>query len=127
LNTGHAFLSKGLNPSKQIVISDADIITNKITKNEQGASIPLPMGMLPFDEYQFANKSFYLNSIALLTAPEGLLESRNKTIILRLLDKNRLENNRFFWQLFLVLGPLLLLVVISVIWSHNRKRQFAAY
>jgi gliding-associated putative ABC transporter substrate-binding component GldG len=125
-NTGRPFLTKGLNVSKQIVISDADIFTNRMSKNEQGEPIPLPMGMLPFDEYQFANKNFYLNAIALLTEPAGLLESRNKTIVLRLLDKERLEANRFFWQALLVLGPLLLLMAISAFWSQFRKRQFAA-
>jgi hypothetical protein len=84
------------------------------------------MGMLPFDEYQFANKNFYLNTIALLTEPAGLLESRNKTIVLRLLDKERLEQNRFFWQTLLVVGPVLLLMAISALWSQYRKRQFAA-
>jgi gliding-associated putative ABC transporter substrate-binding component GldG len=125
-NTGRPFLAKGLNVSKQIVISDADIFTNRISKNEQGEPIPLPMGMLPFDEYQFANKNFYLNTIALLTEPAGLLESRNKTIVLRLLDKERLEQNRFFWQTLLVVGPVLLLMAISALWSQYRKRQFAA-
>jgi ABC-2 type transport system permease protein len=126
LNTGHPFIGKGIAYAKQIVIADADIITNKTTKNEQGELIPLPMGMLPFDEYQFANKNFYLNAIALLTEPAGLLESRNKTIVLRLLDKERLENSRLLWQILLVAGPLLLLFMISILWIRIRKVQFAA-
>ncbi len=126
LNTGHPFIAKGAAVSKQIVISDADIITNKTTKNDQGALVPLPMGMLPFDEYQFANRSFYLNAIAYLNEPAGLLESRNKTIVLRLLDKDKLAVSRLKWQLLLVLGPLLLLLIISAIWTRYRKGQFAA-
>jgi ABC-2 type transport system permease protein len=124
LNTGHSFFAKAAVASKQIVVSDADILTNKTTKNEQGQLLPLPMGMLPFEEYQFANKSFYLNAIAYLNEPAGLLESRNKTIVLRLLDKDKLATSRLYWQMLLLLGPLLLLLILSVIWSRYRKAQF---
>ncbi|MEN9697714.1 MAG: gliding motility-associated transporter substrate-binding protein GldG [Bacteroidota bacterium] len=126
INTGHSFLSRGIAQAKQIILSDADIVTNKVIKNEQGEMQALPMGMLPFDEYQFANKQFYLNAIALLTEPAGLLESRNKTIVLRLLDKDRLENNKLVWQILLLLGPIVLLLLVATIWRHIRKGQFAA-
>jgi ABC-2 type transport system permease protein len=112
--------------SKQIVIADADIITNQTTKNNQGELMPLPMGMLPFEEYQFANRSFYLNAIAYLNEPEGLLESRNKTIILRMLDKEKLAQARVYWQVILLFGPLVLLLALFGIWTSYRKGQFAS-
>jgi len=126
IKTGNAFLSNGAALSKQIVIADADIITNQTTKNNQGELMPLPMGMLPFEEYQFANRSFYLNAIAYLNEPEGLLESRNKTIILRLLDKEKLAQARVYWQVILLFGPLVLLLALFGIWTSYRKGQFAS-
>ena len=126
LHAGHPFLSKGLLASKQIVIADADIITNASTKDREGALLPLPMGMLPFEEYQFANKWFYLNAIAYLNEPAGLLESRNKTIVLRLLDREKLVQQRIYWQLALLLGPLGLLWLVFGIWTRYRKGQFAS-
>ena len=124
--TGHDFAAKGNVVSKQIVIADADIITNKTTKTQEGGLRPLPMGMLPFEEYQFANNSFYVNAIAALNEPAGLLESRNKVVVLRLLDKEKLANTRMYWQLALLVGPLLILWVVFGIWTRYRKGLFAA-
>ena len=126
LNTGKDFMAKANTSSKQIIIADADILTNKNTRNENGELIPMPMGMLPMEEFQFANKSFYLNSIAYLNETDGLLDSRNKTIVLRLLDKDKLANNKLVWQLLLLIGPLLSLLAFYGIWTKYRKAQFAS-
>ncbi len=125
-NTGNEYLLKGATDAKQIVIADADIVTNKTTKDQNGELMPIPMGMLPFDEFQFANKSFYLNVISYLNEPVGLLDSRNKTIILRLLDKEKIANARLFWQIALLFGPIIILFLFFIIWTSYRKGQFAS-
>ena len=125
-NTGKDFLLKADAYSKQIVIADADIITNKTSKDQNGAITPLPMGMLPFEEFQFANKSFYLNTISYLNEPSDLLESRNKNIILRVLDKEKIAASRLFWQITLLASPILILLLFFVFWSSYRKGQFAS-
>ena len=125
INTGKDFLSKGVMLSKQIVMTDADIITNKVAANSNGEMEPMPMGMLPYEEFQFANKSFYLNAISYLNEPAGLLDSRNKTIVLRLLDKQKLATSKWYWQCILLIAPLLLLVLFFSIWTRYRKGQFA--
>ena len=119
--TGQSYKAVGESNSKQIVISDADIFTNQVDKT-RGA---LPMGMIPFEEYQFANHDFYLNSIAFLNEPYGLLESRNKLVVLRLLDKQKVEANRLLWQMIIIASPLLLLIIGFALWFFYRKRQFA--
>jgi len=120
-NTGVVYQAAGVNHSKQIVIADADIFTNQVDKT-RGA---LPMGMIPFEEYQFANHDFYLNSIAYLNEPTSLLESRNKNVVLRLLDKQKVENDRLLWQIVIIASPLFLLIVGFILWNYFRKRQFA--
>jgi hypothetical protein len=120
-HTGNPFQSKGSAMSKQIVIADADVLTNKVDKTRG----PLPMGMIPFEDYQFANRSFFINAVEYLNEPAGLLESRNKTIVLRLLDKGKVDDNRLLWQLALLLGPLGILLLLFVVWSKYRKVQFA--
>ena len=119
--TGIAYQETGNKNSKQLVLSDADIFTNQVDKT-RGA---LPMGIIPFEEYQFANHDFYLNSIAFLNEPAGLLESRNKVVVLRLLDQRKLTENRLLWQLIMIASPLLLLVMGFAGWNFYRKRQFA--
>ena len=125
-NTGNEYLPKGIAEAKQIVIADADIVTNKTTKDQNGETMPIPMGMLPFDEFQFANKNFYLNAISYLNEPLGLLDSRNKTIILRLLDREKIADSRLFWQIALLFGPIIILAVFFMIWTSFRKGQFAS-
>lgn len=118
--TGTPFQANGTQTSMQLVIADADILTNKVDKNKG----PLPMGMLPFDEYQFANRAFFLNAIAALNEPAGLLESRNKNIVLRLLQKDKVEATRIYWQMGLLLGPILILLLVFISWAKYRKQQF---
>ncbi|MFM2439223.1 MAG: hypothetical protein RLZ16_220 [Bacteroidota bacterium] len=123
--TGVPFQAKALAASKQIVLSDADIITNKIARNEDGSPNPLPMGMIPYEEYQFGNKTFFLNAIEYINEPAGLLESRSKQVVLRLLNKDKVEENRLFWQIILLMGPIAILSLIFVVWTKYRSTQFA--
>jgi ABC-2 type transport system permease protein len=120
--TGKSFLGEGVKVGKQIIVSDADVFTNSVDKTKG----PLPMGMIPFEDYQFANNVFFTNCISYLNEPIDLLESRNKTLILRQLNKNKIEEYRLFWQLVLILGPLLCLIIGYFAWNSARKRQFAA-
>jgi ABC-2 type transport system permease protein len=120
-NMGTDFIAKG-RPSKQIFISDADILTNKVDKTNG----PLPMGMIPFESYQFANHDFFINAIQYLNEPIGLIESRNKGIVLRLLDRTKVEKNRLFWQCLLLMGPIFVQMVFFYFWSHYRQRRFGA-
>ncbi len=120
-NLGIAYLSKG-KPSKQIFISDADLFTNKVDKSNG----PLPMGMIPFESYQFANRDFFVNAIQYLNEPVGLLESRNKEIVLRLLDKTKVAENRLFWQWMLLIGPVVILSLFFYFWTQYRQRRFGA-
>lgn len=120
--TGKGFLPVGIKPGKQIIISDANLITNSVDKTNG----PLPMGMIPFEDYQFANNIFFTNCISYLNEPIDLLESRNKTLILRQLNKDKIEEYRLFWQLVLIIAPLVCLSIGYLGWNSLRKRQFAA-
>jgi len=120
-STGKAYVEKGIALSKQVIISDADILTNQVDIKRG----PLPMGMMPYEEYQFANHDFFVNTIAYLNEPTSLLASRRKEQILRLLNHQKVEEHRLFVQFILVLGPLFLLGLFFLIWTGYRKRQFA--
>ena len=120
-STRNGFLAKGIANSKQVILSDADILTNQVDVKRG----PLPMGMIPYEEYQFANHDFFVNTIAYLNEPIGLLDSRRKVQILRLLNRQKVEENRILVQIVLVLGPLLVLGLFYLIWTGYRKRQFA--
>ena len=103
--TGKAFITSGNKAAKQIVLSDADLITNFVDAQKG----PLPMGMIPYENVQFANPVFFQNAIAYLNEPVSLLEARKKNLVLRRLDPGKVAENRLWIQLVLLIGPLLLL------------------
>jgi gliding-associated putative ABC transporter substrate-binding component GldG len=117
--TGVPFISFAIRDSKQIVVSDADIVTNMVTQT-QG---PLPMGTQEFENYQFANREFFLNCISYLSGDTGILETRNKDFTLRLLDKTKVSDQKTQWQLLNILVPVLLVVLAgsSIQWWRRKK------
>lgn len=119
--TGKDFIANG-KPTKQIVISDADIITNQVSKTTG----PTPMGMLPMENYRFANREFFLNSIDYLVNTNNLFESRNKDFTLRLLDKQKVTEQKSMWQIINIGLPLAVIFIIGITLQALRKKKFAS-
>jgi gliding-associated putative ABC transporter substrate-binding component GldG len=120
-SSGYPFAAASVRPTAQIVVADANIVTNPVSNG----SGPQYMGQLPFDNYRFANRDFLLNSIDFLVSDRKIYESRNKDFVLRLLDKKRVEEERVFWQLLNLLGPLVLLILAALWVNRYRKNKFS--
>ena len=108
--TGRPFLSSAAKEAKQIVVSDGDMVTNSVS-NTAG---PLPMGLLPLENYRFANREFLLNSIDYLVSNTNLFESRNKDFVLRLLDKTKVEQQKAIWQFINIALPIILVILTGI-------------
>ena len=121
-NTGKEYQPKSIKTAKQVVIADADILTNSV----QASSGPLPMGMIPMEAYQFGNRDFFTNAIAYLNEPEDILATRDKEWIVRTLNQEKIAQYRLYWQVLLTILPLLILWVAYFVGISYRKRQFAA-
>lgn len=121
LATGKAFVTIGSKAAKQIVLSDADLITNFVDAQKG----PLPMGMIPYEGVQFANAVFFQNAIAYLNEPVSLLEARKKHLVLRRLDPGKVAENRLWIQIVLLLGPLFLLGLGYLSVYTYRQSRFA--
>ncbi|MFY7963763.1 MAG: gliding motility-associated ABC transporter substrate-binding protein GldG [Chitinophagaceae bacterium] len=119
--TGVPFLNTAIKESKQIVVSDADIVTNVITQSK-GA---LTMGTQQFENYQFANKEFLLNSLDYIIGNAAIIETRNKDFTLRLLDKTKVKEEKTLWQTINVSIPLLLILALSFTMQYLRKKKYA--
>jgi ABC-2 type transport system permease protein len=117
---GHPFLGVGRTPTKMIVVSDGDLILNAVTQR----SGPLPMGTNQYSGMQYANKEFFLNSMEYLTNPTGIIESRNKQLVLRNLDKEKVDDERTQWQLINIALPILLVVLAGAIYQQIRRRKY---
>jgi gliding-associated putative ABC transporter substrate-binding component GldG len=116
------FAQAAVKEGKQIVVSDGDIVTNVITESTG----PLPMGVQQFENYQFANREFLLNSIDYMVSTSGILEARGKDVALRLLDKEKLATQKNLWQVINIALPVLLILLFGWIYQWRRKNAFAS-
>lgn len=109
------------NFGKMIVIGDGDIIQSQV--NAQGNVYPL--GFDIYTEQTFANKDFLLNCIEYLLDENQLIETRNKEIRLRLLDPQKTQTEKTYWQVLNLVLPLLIILIFGLIYFFWRKRKYA--
>jgi ABC-2 type transport system permease protein len=113
--------------NKMVVVADGDIVLNDYS-TRQG---PLPMGMNLYTvgsqyEYQFANRDFLLNCLEYVTSKSNIIKTRNKEIVLRLLNAKKVENEKTKWQLINIAIPVLLIIFIGLIFQQIRRRRYAS-
>jgi gliding-associated putative ABC transporter substrate-binding component GldG len=117
---GAPFLEEARDPGKMIVISDGDLVLNHVSQ-ESGI---MPMGTNPYTGDQYANKDFFINCMDYLTNATGLIETRNKQLVLRNLDMQKVADERTQWQLIDIALPILLVVIAGAVYHQVRKRQY---
>ena len=108
--------------TRQIVIADGDVIRNE-KRNDNSA---FPLGYQPYTKQTLANKDFILNCIEYLADEEGLLETRNKEVKLRLLDTIKVNEEKTKWQLINVAMPMFLILVSGFGFTYWRKKKYTA-
>lgn len=109
--------------NRMIVVSDGDIIRNQVSRNS-GQVYPLGYDM--YSRQTFGNKKFILNCIDYLCDDSGILELRNREIKLRLLNKNKVKEERTQWQLINIVVPVLLVMIFGFVNRAVRRRKYAA-
>ena len=112
------FVSKGI-ANKMIVISDGDIIANQIQNGQ-----PTRLDIDKWTGQHFGNKDFLLNAIDYLLDDTGLLAIRGKSLDIKLLNKEKVYEEKGFWQFLNIVVPLLLLGLFGVIFGYFRKRKY---
>ena len=108
-------------PTKMIVISDGDIIRNRVG-SEDGAIYPL--GLDNYTQTLYANRDLILNAVNYLVGDDGLLASRSRNIKLRKLDVIKVRNQRSAYQMLNLIAPLLLLGAAGAAIVLTRKRLY---
>lgn len=108
-------------PSRVLVCSDGDLIVNEVDFRR---GVPYPLGFDRFTRTTFANKDFALNAIDYLVDPTGVIAARTRTVLLRPLDRIRVDADRTFWQLINLLGPLALVGATGLVWQLVRKKRY---
>jgi len=119
---GQPFKAEGV-PNKMIVISDGDIAKNAMNPQTRK---PLPLGVNPFDGYNYGNKDFLMNCMEYLIDNKGIIAARNKEIKLRPLDQERAYEEEFQWQLINMVMPIVVLAIFGFLYIFTRRKRFGS-
>jgi len=107
-----------------LVVADGDMIRNDINPTPQGVRIA-PLGYDRYTNQTYGNKEFIINALHYLTGHSDLISLRSRQLTLRLLDKNKIRQERTKWILINVIGPPLLIILAGILYYRFRKRRFA--
>jgi gliding-associated putative ABC transporter substrate-binding component GldG len=127
------FLPEGVNgrnrkdtsvPTRMIVLADGDLVRNDV--NPRNGQVQA-LGLDPFSGYTFANHDLAMNLVAYLADENGLITTRNKEVKIRPLDRQRVKDERVFWQTLNLALPLLLLTAFGLTHAYYRKRKYARF
>ena len=104
-----------------IVISDADIIRNDISNK----GIPLPLGYDKYINYTYdGNKKFILNAIQYLSDNDGLINLRSKTLKIRLLNMDLINNYKSLIMILNIFLPVILFILIILTIQFNIRPKY---
>jgi ABC-2 type transport system permease protein len=133
--------------NKMIVVADGDIVLNdfipELTEDgEMNMQVPPKPLEIGWNKYVYmaylqkreagkffipvANRDFFLNCIEYLVNTPAISETRNKDIVLRLLDSKKVKEQRTTWQFINIGLPILLVLLFAWIYQQVRKRKYAA-
>lgn len=137
---GENFLPNSVD-NKIIVVADGDMLFNEFIPSESPNEPPQPMPMgwnkYTYTEYlkqssfsklfvPVANQNFLQNCLEYMTSNPAISETRNKDIVLRLLDTKKVKENKSTWQLINIALPVLLLIICGWFYQEIRKRKYTA-
>jgi gliding-associated putative ABC transporter substrate-binding component GldG len=119
---GFKFIPKS-KQTKMIVVSDGDIIRNDV--NKAGVElIPYRLGYDRHTEYTYGNNDFVMNIINYLTDENGLMEIKNRTFKMRLLDNTKVAYNYTKIILINTLVPPVIVILCGIIFVLYRRKKY---
>ncbi len=105
--------------NKMIIIADGDIGRNQMYKGN-----PLPLGEDLLTKQSYGNEQFLRNALDFLLDDSNLMELRNRNIEARLLDRQRIDEEKTDWQWINLLVPLAVIILLGGFFYWWRKRKF---
>jgi ABC-2 type transport system permease protein len=119
--------------NKIIIVADGDMAMNEALPDYG----PLPMGWNKFtylayqqqsDDGKYfipvSNRDFFENCLEYLVTSPEIIATRNKNIVLRLLDSKKIKEQKSNWQLINIALPILLIILLGIIYRQTRKKQY---
>jgi ABC-2 type transport system permease protein len=119
-NAYGSFQTQTAIPTQQLIVGDGDVLLNSFTKQE-----PFSMGYSRVQERTYANKAFLQNTLEYMTGNAGIVALRNKDVALRLLNPQKVTEQRLEWQLINIAVPIFIIVLIGFGYMQWRKRTYS--
>jgi len=107
-----------------ILVADGDIIRNEIEQSNDKQIGIVPLGLDRNTGQSYGNSNFIVNSLLSITDDDALIQLRNRSIKLRMLDKQEISSNRVFWQVLNTLLPVVLLFICGAVYIYIRKVRY---
>ena len=105
--------------AKQIVVASGSILQNEWQNGQV-----LPCGYDRYSKMQFGNRDFFLNALFWLTDQSGLVNLRQKTIPLRLLNTTAVNEKKNIYTVYAIALPLLCLALTAGIVLTTRRMRY---
>lgn len=109
-------------PTRQIFISDGDIIRNPFDKKRNQ---PYPAGYDIYTRTMFDNTQFIVNCVNYLCADDDLLQLRAKTFKIGSLNNEKVRSHKTLLAILNIGLPLLLIAIMGTILIVLRKVRFS--
>ena len=107
--------------TQQLFISDGDLIKNEF---DEASNQFFALGFDKYTKQIYGNKAFFINAVNYMVDESGLILSNNKSFKIRLLNTQKIKENRISIQLITTLIPILLTVLIGLISHTIRKKRY---
>lgn len=121
--------------NRMLIVSDGDIPINEIDYQEVNGKVIPRYRKLHSDKYNiqnpdgsprfiYGNKEFVLNAIDYLMGDSALINIRQRTVMIRRLNGERVISERKFWQLVNVALPVTLIIAFGFVQNYIRRRKY---
>ena len=117
------FKTEGMR-TRLIVVSDGDLPRNDFNLR---SGRPFELGFDNLTGHTYANKELIMNMVSFLTDETGLINARNKEVKMRPLNKEKIRNERAWWQAVNLVFPVALLALFGLIKVYLRKRKYERF
>jgi ABC-2 type transport system permease protein len=119
---GYTFVSKS-RKTKMVVVSDGDIIRNDV--NRAGIEpAPYRLGYDRHTKYTYGNNDFAMSVINYLTDENELMEIKNRTLKMRLLDNSKTAYSHTKIILINTLVPPAIIILCGIAFVIYRRRKY---
>ncbi|HRE74804.1 MAG TPA: gliding motility-associated ABC transporter substrate-binding protein GldG [Flavobacteriales bacterium] len=121
--------------SRMLIVADGDIPVNEVDYQEvNGQTVPR-YRKLHSDKYNirnpdgsprfiYGNKEFVLNAVDYLMGDTSLIDIRQRTVMIRRLNEDRVISERKYWQMVNVGLPILLIIAFGIGQNYYRRRKY---